>query len=222
MPKWSQDHEELLVSPQFLENLLPALAGEHYFANRPKQFLFKILFFGSWTLPFVTAKRILALSIFNTKPQLKIKMGDMLGSVCHTVFYRVHFRFHLHISAMLLSSFCWKSWLRLPLSHCTNTWGSHCLQDMSYTCHHARPRWEAWFWKWHISKNMKHLPLGPSKCPNLLPFCTIYCSLKAAFRLHATFRRSETLCRAWIEGRRCALPRGPSTVEKRRCLEQAV
>ena len=32
----------------------------------------------------------------------------------------------------------------------------------------------------------------------------------AGFRLHASFRRSETVCRAQIDGRRCALPRGPS------------
>ena len=25
-----------------------------------------------------------------------------------------------------------------------------------------RPRWEAWFWKRHKSKIMKHMPLGPS------------------------------------------------------------
>ena len=120
----------------FLKICFPPSLGSIILPTATKQFLFKILFFGSWTLPFVTAKRILALSIFNTKPPLKIKMGDMLGSVCHTVFYRMHFGFHLHISAMLLSSFCWKSWLRSPLSHCTNTWGSHCLQDMSYTCRH--------------------------------------------------------------------------------------
>ena len=116
--------------------MLPALVGEHYFANRHKAISFQNLIFWHPNPPFVTAKRILALSTFNTKPPLKIKMGDMLGSVCHTVFYRMHFGFHLHISAMLLSSFCWKSWLRSPLSHCTNTWGSHCLQDMSYTCRH--------------------------------------------------------------------------------------
>ena len=92
----------------FLKICFPLSLGSIILPTATKQFLFKILFFGSWTLPFVTAKRILALSIFHAKPPLKIKMGDMLGSVCHTVFYRMHFGFHLHISAMLLSSFCWK------------------------------------------------------------------------------------------------------------------
>ena len=47
----------------------------------------------------------------------------------------------------------------------------------------------------------------------------------ADFRLHASFRRSETVCRARIDGRRCALPRGPSiesaalVVDKARCVK---
>ena len=39
-----------------------------------------------------------------------------------------------------------------------------------------RPRWEAWFWKRHKSKIMKHLPLGSSSYANMHPFCTIYCT----------------------------------------------
>ena len=32
----------------------------------------------------------------------------------------------------------------------------------------------------------------------------------ADFALHVSFRPSAAVCRAWTEGRRCALPRGPS------------
>ena len=43
-----------------------------------------------------------------------------------------------------------------------------------------RPRWEAWFWKRHKSKIMKHMPLRPSNYACMHPFCTIYCNLKFA------------------------------------------
>ena len=43
-----------------------------------------------------------------------------------------------------------------------------------------RPPWEAWFWKRHKSKIMKHMPLGPSSWANMHPFCTIYCTPKFA------------------------------------------
>ena len=61
-----------------MENMLSELGGEHYFANRPKPISFsKASFLGARPSPFVTAECLLALSIFNTKRPLKIKMGDM-------------------------------------------------------------------------------------------------------------------------------------------------
>ena len=89
-----------------MENMLPALGGEHYFANRPKPISFQKLPFLARPSHFVTAKCLLALSIFNTKRPLKIKMGDMQTEPFYfSIFFVVDGPCSLYFCILLLPTY---------------------------------------------------------------------------------------------------------------------